>query len=263
VNNELQIEYEYTVTRVAGNAIYGDKVSGAKSVAVGGSVDIDTEIGRVRVEVSDGGFVAVKSDMLTRLMVYDGLSKSGTLPPRELEVVDMATGGKGLRVMLRDGDELWLAPNTNGLPKEGATERLKVKYTSNGVKLCNGWLHCTTVKEGQKVVLGRGDLGMRSEYVSGKHVEVEVRREYVNGEYRLVAWVRDVGSANGTVVHGQDGDYVIYAGRASDRAPVAGIPPQGYGIRTPHEVRAYVGNIGLKLPHAAPPAARPATAIRV
>jgi len=243
------------VTRVAPGRIYGDKVQGARTVDVGNTADINTEIGNVSVRVSDGGFVTVESPMLVRLMVND---KSGAAP-RELEMVDMKTGGQGLAVMLRDGDEVGLGLDRSGRP----LERLKVKYTSNGVKICHGSLKCVEVKEGQRAVIGRGALGMDSQYISREHIEVEVRREYVNGRLQPVAWVRDLGSANGSAVYSKDGVYILYTGRADEKGPVAGIQPKSYGIRTPHEVDAFVGNIKLRLPHAAPATKQTAAALKV
>jgi len=254
VSGALQIKYDYEVTRSKSNYIYADVMRGVKSVDVGGAVDVNTEIGNALVKVSDGGFVTVESDMLTRLRVDDRHSKQLL---RELEVVDMSTGGRGLAVMLRDGDEIGLGLDKSGRP----LERLKVKYVSDGVELCRGD-NCIEVREGQNIAIGRGNMGINSEYISKNHIEVAVERQYVAGEHRLVAWVRDMGSANGTAVYGQDGVYILYTGRADHRSPVAGIPPKSYGFRTPNEVHVSVGNIHLKLPHAAP-AARPAASVKV
>jgi len=248
VSEQLQLEYEYTVTRARPGYIYSDKVHEVKSVEIGNSIDVATDIGRFSVKVSDAGFVAVSSSMHTEFRVNDASSKSGSVPPRRLEVVDMPTGGQGLRAMLRDGDTIAVGLDKNGMP----LEKLKVKYTSNGVKLCRNALQCKEVKEGQKVVIGRGELGLTADYISREHIEVEVRREYVNGKLQLVAYARDLGSANGSAVYGQDGVYVLYTSRTDEKGPVAGIPPRSYGIRTPHEVDVYVGNIHVRLPHAAP-----------
>jgi len=256
VSNALQVEYEYEAPRIAPGHIHYDKVRRATAVDAGGAVDIDTEVGNALVKVSDGGFVTVESDMLTRLSVDDRHSKQLL---RELEVVDMSTGGRGLAVVLRDGDVIGLSLDKNGRP----LEKLKVKYTSDGVKLCRSPLRCMEVKEGQRAEIGRGSLGMNSGFISGKHIEVEVRRVYVDGEPRLVAWVRDLGSTNGAAVYGQDGTYILYTGRANAKGPVAGIPPKSYGIRTLNEVHAFISKLHIKLPHAAPAPKQVATSLKI
>jgi len=158
VSNALQVKYEYEIKRIRPGLIYYDQVRRASTVDVGSVVDINTEVGKAVVRVSDGGFVTVDSDMQTRLSVDDRHSKQLL---RELKVVDMSTGGRGLAVMLRDGDEIGLALDKNGRP----LERLKVKYVSDGVELCRGG-NCIEVKEGQRVVIGRDSLGMNSDSIS-------------------------------------------------------------------------------------------------
>jgi len=77
-----------------------------------------------------------------------------------------------------------------------------------------------------------------------------------------VAWVRDLGSTNGTAIYGRDGAYVLYTGRADDRAPVLGIPPKSYGFRTHHEVEGQMlGAVYFRLPHAA--SSKPTMIVRV
>jgi len=214
----IEIRHQYGVTKLPWGS------TGIIPVAAGNGV---ADVGAT-VHVTDTGYVWLEpSDRVRNVVVY--VPEGGAY--RYLEVSKAETGGLKLKAHLHNGDEVLLALNRSG----EAAAKFRVEYTQDGVRLIADNGRYVDVKVGEQLDIGR-DLLEKLGYgvvdvVSSKHARIIVDRD-LNG--RPAAFVTDIGSTNGTAVRSAHGKmYILYAGRADNKAPVLGVPPKRYGIYAP------------------------------